>query len=186
MRWLDFVIRSGRAVLCPVYKDTYERRENASAGGPNVARDLRIAWSKDLGRSIDYLETRREIEREKLAYYGLSLGAIDGVVLVAVEPRIKTAVFLAGGFRFVKVPPEIEPINFAPRVTVPVLLAAGRQDFTHPYETAQLPMFRILGTPEKDKRHFVYEGGHVPPRIQPIIKEILDWLDRYLGPVRTR
>ena len=50
----------------------------------------------------------------------------------------------------------------------------------------QKPLFRLLGTPEKDKRHFVFEGGHIAPRIEPIIKEILDWLDRYLGPVRTR
>jgi pimeloyl-ACP methyl ester carboxylesterase len=68
-------------------------------------------------------------------------------------------------------------------VKVPVLFISGRYDFAHPYETAQLPMFRLLGTPEKDKRHYVFEGGHIPPKIQPIIKEILDWLDRYLGPV---
>ena len=152
----------------------------------NFWRDMRIQWSQDLGRSIDYLETRPDIDREKLAFLGTSMGAIDGVILVAVEPRFKAAIFLAGGFRFVKVPPEVDPINFAPRVTIPVLLAAGRQDFQHPYETAQLPMFRLLGTYEKDKKHFVFEGGHVPPKIQPVIKEILDWLDRYLGPVKSR
>jgi len=29
----------------------------------------------------------------------------------------------------------------------------------------------------------VFEGGHIPPRPQLVFKEILDWLDRYLGPV---
>jgi hypothetical protein len=29
----------------------------------------------------------------------------------------------------------------------------------------------------------VLEGGHLPPRPQEVFKEILDWLDRYLGPV---
>ena len=29
----------------------------------------------------------------------------------------------------------------------------------------------------------VGEGGHVPAQIQPVIKEILDFLDRTLGPV---
>jgi dipeptidyl aminopeptidase/acylaminoacyl peptidase len=30
----------------------------------------------------------------------------------------------------------------------------------------------------------IFEGaGHVPPRME-LIREILDWLDRYLGPVR--
>jgi len=44
-------------------------------------------------------------------------------------------------------------------------------------------MFRLLGTPDKDKRHVVFDSGHVlPPDL--LIKEVLDWLDRYLGPVR--
>jgi hypothetical protein len=49
----------------------------------------------------------------------------------------------------------------------------------------QVPLFREFGTPEKDKKHVTFEGGHIPPKIQSLIKEILDWLDRTLGPVRT-
>ena len=79
--------------------------------------------------------------------------------------------------------PEIEPLNFLPRITVPVLLLAGRNDFYYPVETSQAPMFKLLGTPAEHKRHVVFEGaGHVPPRIE-VIRETLDWLDRYLGPV---
>jgi hypothetical protein len=44
---------------------------------------------------------------------------------------------------------------------------------------------RFLGTPEKDKRHIIFEGGHAPLRVQVLIKDILDWFDRYLGPVKT-
>jgi hypothetical protein len=58
----------------------------------------------------------------------------------------------------------------------------GRYDSIFPFESAQDPMFRFLGPPEKYKRHAVFESGHVPPRDQ-MIKETLDWLDRYLGPV---
>jgi hypothetical protein len=42
-----------------------------------------------------------------------------------------------------------------------------------------------IGTPEKDKRHLVVDGGHTPLN-QEIIREMLGWLDRYLGPVKTR
>jgi hypothetical protein len=35
----------------------------------------------------------------------------------------------------------------------------GRYDFRHPLETDQNQMFRLLGTPEKDKRHVLFEGG---------------------------
>ena len=113
----------------------------------------------------------------------MSLGAIDGVPLVAVEERVKAAVLLSGGFRLKRAAPEVDPVNFAPRVKVPVLLMGGRYDFQHPLETAQLPLFAALGTPEKEKKHVIFEGGHVAPRIQPLIREILDWLDRTQGPV---
>ena len=185
IRWIEFVIRSGRALLYPIYKETYERLSPESSRGPNFRRDTVVAWSKDLGRSLDYLETRPEIDRGKLAYYGLSMGAIEGVALVALEDRFRAAVFMAGGFRLSRYPPEIDTINFAPRVKTPVILLGGSQDFVVPVETSQKFLFRLLGTPEKDKRHFIFEGGHVPLRIEPLIKEILDWLDKYLGQVRT-
>ena len=185
-RFFDFVVRSGRAVLLPIYKGTYERRDRSSLGGPNELRDRVIAWSKDLGRSLDYLETRSDIDRGKLAYYGLSMGSITALPVLGVEDRFKAAVLLAGGLPFEPRPPEVEPLNFAPRIRIPVLLLGGRQDFIHPVDTSQIPFFRFLGTPEKDRRHVIFEGGHSPVRVQTLIKDILDWLDRYLGPVRTR
>ena len=39
------------------------------------------------------------------------------------------------------------------------------------------------GTPERDKKHVIFETGHDLPRPDEI-REILDWLDKYLGPVR--
>ena len=93
------------------------------------------------------------------------------------------AVLLAGGFDFAKKMPEVDELNFAPRVKVPTLLVDGRYDEFFPLETSQNVMFRFLGTPEKDKRHAVLEGGHIPPYDQ-MVKEILDWLDKYQGPVK--
>ncbi len=183
---IDFVIRSGRALLHPVYKGTYERRGAPAQGGPNEQRDLVIQWSKDLGRSLDYLETRPDIDRTKFAYYGLSMGSITALPVVAVEDRFKTAILLAGGLPFTRTPPEVDPVNFAPRIRIPVLLLGGRQDFIHPVDSAQVPLVRLLGTPEKDKKHIIFEGGHSPLRVQVLIKDILDWLDRYLGPVQTQ
>ena len=58
----------------------------------------------------------------------------------------------------------------------------GRTDFVDPVETNQLPLFRLLGTPEKDKRHVLFDRGLLGPTHQ-YIKESLDWFDRYLGPV---
>jgi dienelactone hydrolase len=189
-RWFDFVIKSGRAVFLPMYKGTFDRLLDEPAGRgdvfrPSVRRDMVIQWSKDLARSIDYLETRSDVASDKIAFYGFSLGATYAPVLGALEPRLATLVLLAGGLPSSSLPPEIEPVNFAPRVKVPVLMVNGRHDFVNPVETAQVPLFRLLGTPAPRKRHAILEGGHLPPTTHPVIKEILDWLDRQLGPVQA-
>ncbi len=44
-------------------------------------------------------------------------------------------------------------------------------------------MFDLLGTPPEHKRHVIAEGSHYVPR-PVLIRETLDRLDRYLGPVR--
>ena len=182
----DFVIKSGRAVMFPLYKGTYERGDDLKRGFPNITssyRDHVIAWSKDLGRSIDYLETRQDINITKLAYEGISWGAAAGSLLPALEERIKVCVLILPGFYLQKCLPEVAQFNFAPRVKVPVLMLNGRFDSIFPVGTSQEPMFRLLGTPKEHKRRVVYETGHNIPRNE-MIKETLDWLDRYLGPVK--
>jgi eukaryotic-like serine/threonine-protein kinase len=182
----DFVIRSGRALIYPIYKSHYERGDGLEYDDPDETaryRDHVIYWEKDLGRTIDYLETRNDLNLDKLAYYGLSTGAYLGNIFPAVESRIKVAVLLAGGFDFAKKQPEVDEINFAPRVKVPTLMVNGRYDNFFPLETSQNVMFRFLGAPEKHKRHAVLDSGHIPPEDQ-MVREILDWLDKYQGQVK--
>jgi dienelactone hydrolase len=181
MHWADFIIRSGRILVYPVYQGTYERRVTG-ARGPAALRDLVIERGKDLRRTIDYLESRHDVDLSKLGYYGTSLGAQLGPEWLAIEPRLKTGVLMSGGFETWNLLPEIEPMNYTPHVTQPVLMVNGREDFDLPYATAQLPMFKMLGSAQK--RHVVFEGGHVPARPQEPIKAILDWFDQYLGPVK--
>ena len=176
----DFIIRSGRALLYPVYQGTYERRQSAVVGDSG-RRDLQVQWAKDFFRAVDYLETRNDIDMGRLGYYSLSLGAYFGPIPVALEPRVKLAVFASGGMRF-NYPPEIQPANFSPRVKVPVLMVNGRDDFQAPLG-AQQRMYELLGTPLEHKRHVPLEGGHVPSDWRGLIKEVLDWLDKYFGPV---
>ncbi len=180
LRFLDFIIRSGRAILYPVYKGTYERATFEQMG-PLAERELPIAWSRDLGRAIDYLETRSDIDPTRLAFYGVSDGAAAGVILTALEPRLKTAVLQGAGIED-RVEPEIDILNFAPRVRMPTLMLNGRYDFETPFEASQRPLFILLGTPAEHKRHVVLEFGHALV-IEAVAREILPWLDRYLGPV---
>jgi eukaryotic-like serine/threonine-protein kinase len=62
-------------------------------------------------------------------------------------------------------------------------MVAGRSDFLMPVESAQVPLFRLLGPAPEHKRHALFDGGHAPSQLQDVIREILDWFDRYLGPV---
>jgi pimeloyl-ACP methyl ester carboxylesterase len=99
------------------------------------------------------------------------------------EDRIKTLLLITPGFYLQKCLPEVDALNFAPRVRVPVLMLNGRFDSIFPVGSSQEPMFRLLGASKEHKRRVVYETGHDIPRNE-LIKESLDWLDRYLGPVK--
>jgi dienelactone hydrolase len=146
-------------------------------------RDHVVMWTKDASRAIDYAESRQELDHEKLAYYGYSWGAAMGAIVPAVETRFKACVFALGGLEFQRSLPEVDPINFLPRVKQPVLMLNGRYDFFFPVDATQVPFYRMLGTPKDRKKQVIYETGHSVPRNE-LIKETLDWLDRYLGPVK--
>lgn len=183
---IDYIIQSGRAILYPIYKGTFERGDALNSDIPaptSLYRDHVIDWSKDVGRSIDYLETRSDIDTKHLAFYGASWGAAMGFIMPALEPRFKTNVLLVGGFYLQKTLPEVDQINFISRVTIPTLMLNGRYDFFIPMDTAQIPAFQLLGTPAEDKRQVFYNTGHDIPRVE-LIREVLSWLDKYLGPVQ--
>jgi dienelactone hydrolase len=172
-------------VVHPIYKSTYERQDSLRsdyADESNFYKEHVIAWAKDMRRTIDYLATRPDIDTTRLAYYGASWGGYLGGLMPAVEPRFKAAVLLVAGLEYQRGQPEVEPINFLPRITIPVLMLNGQYDHYFPVETAQRPMFRLLGTPPDRKRQVIVEGGHFVPRTE-LVGETLGWLDRYLGPV---
>ena len=147
--------------------------------------DHTIAWSKDLGRSLDYLETRKDIDSAKVAYFGDSLGGTQGALQPAVEKRIKAAILSSGGLHLtIPYLPEADPFNFVSHMTIPVLMLNGRYDASFPLESSQRPLFQFLGTPANDKKHVIYEGGHSAFPRPGAVRESLDWLDKYLGPVR--
>jgi eukaryotic-like serine/threonine-protein kinase len=185
LEYLDFLVRSGRAGACPIYKGTYERGGGSGSQPVNVdqERNQLIQEIKDVSRTIDYLETRSDIDKDRLVFYGYSWGGRVGPIVGAIEPRFRVVILAHGGLPLVKRAPEIDQINFAPRVKMPVLMIDGRYDHVAPVETSQKPLFNFLGTQPKDKLHLVFDGTHAVPR-QDTIRAVLDWLDRYLGPVK--
>ena len=183
-----FVPRSGRALIWPVYQGTLERVGGApQTSSDRALRDLMVQKVNDLQRTLDYLETREDIDSTKLAYLGLSAGSEYGPVYNAIEKRFKVIAYLAGGFddtHMLAEPAEVNPWNYASHVTAPVLMVNGSSDYGLPVDTAQRPMFDLLGTPPEHKRHVLLEGGHLPYDINAMMREILDWFDHYLGAVQ--
>ena len=183
---IDFILKSGRAVIVPIYKGTYERFDSLKSSTPDETvfyKDHVIMWRKDIGRSIDYLETRNDIQLNKIGYLGFSWGGRLGGTFAAIEKRLKVVVLNVGGLKMEKSLPEIDQINFLPRVVQPVLMLNGKHDMFFPVETSQKPMFELLGTPKKDKNLIIYDAGHQVPLIE-LVKESLHWYDKYLGPVK--
>ena len=119
VKFVEFLVKSGHAVLFPVYQGMYQRRATTPPG-PSGERDRVIEQSKDLRRCLDYLETRSDIAHDRIGYCGISDGARLGLILLAEEPRLRVAVLSSGGLSREKKPLEIDEINFAPRVRIPV------------------------------------------------------------------
>jgi pimeloyl-ACP methyl ester carboxylesterase len=185
INFFDYIVQSGRAVLYPVYKGTYERQDKLVLPGTSNQLEHFTERFKDLGRSIDYLATRPDIDSGKLAYLGVSMGTAEGVIYTAlIQDRLRTAVFLDGGFFLYRPPVGADQFDFAPRLKMPVLMVNGRYDYVFPVDKSQTPMFQMLGTPEADKRHVVLDTPHdVSQRRPELVKVVLAWLDKYLGRV---
>jgi hypothetical protein len=181
-----FLVKTGRALVWPVYKGTYERKLQ-----PETAAwqwEPSVQQAKDLSRTIDYLQTRNDLQPAAIGYYGVSWGVgNEALRAVAVEDRIKAAVLVDGGLHpgpFER--PEHDTVHFLPRITIPVLMLNGRYDTFFPPKESQEPMFRLLGTDPARKRYRLSDSSHVSTSTAERIQETVSWLDHYLGPVKRK
>jgi hypothetical protein len=179
---IAFLIKSGRALVWPVYKGMYERKQ------PQVDMfdwEASIQEAKDLSRTIDYLLTRPDaVNAEAIGYYGYSWGAAHAVRALAVENRIKAAVLVDGGLLegpFER--PERDPVHYLPRITIPVLMLNGIYDSLMPVAESQEPMFQLLGTNPAQKRYIASGMGHATAPSAERIEESIAWFDKWLGAV---
>jgi len=133
----------------------------------------------------EYLETRSDIDASHAGFLGISIGAVGQGIVLAVEPRLEAAVLISGGVdRINQLDPMADLMNYAPRITNPVLMINGRMDHISPYATSQKPLFDLLGSENSAKAHIVYDGGHFAYSRNMVARNVTDWFDRYLGPVR--
>ena len=183
-----FVVNSGRALVMPIWAGGYERyspQPRVTAEAMDYERGLSLQWQHDLSTTIDYLESLPDMDAKKIGYFGISRGAsFAGVINLALEPRIHAVVLASGGI-WIHSPlhPMIDLINYAPRITVPVLMLSGRYDHIYPYEQSQKRTFELLGTPAGSKQQIAYDTGHFTLPPNRVAADVSDWFDRYLGRV---
>jgi uncharacterized protein len=154
----------------------------------------------DLRRAIDLLESRQDVDAQRLAFVGLSYGGAMGGLLSGVEDRIKGYVLQVGDGglvtnatgtedteQWLAMPTEvrrswvawmwpIEPIHYVSCASPAALLfQSGTLDTTVPPADAQ--RYQNAGSAPKTIRW--YESGHnLPPQAY---RDQADWLSRIIG-----
>jgi formylglycine-generating enzyme required for sulfatase activity len=177
-------IHAGRAVFVAVIAGMRERDLPLDWVDPEPGtvayRDMMVYDTVDQRRGLDYLATRDDVDMERIACMGLSMGGYD-LITMAVEERFRAVVLLAAGVssqegRTIE---EANPVNFAPYIRGPKLMIHGRYDEGLPLRTRAEPLYRLLCDP---KDLVVLDTGHFPPLDQWVPK-VEEFLDRTFGPV---
>jgi carboxymethylenebutenolidase len=152
----------------------FDRTGTESADRPTIIRNFPL-WMKTLWDAITFIETQPQVDRERIALLGFSLGAYLSLANSAIDPRIKAVVEFFGGM-----PKEM---NLFMRRLCPVLILHGEADATVPVDEAY-KLQRLLekkGIPYEIK---IYEGaghGFEDPAIwQDAGQRSLQFLRRYL------
>lgn len=194
---LDFLLESGRAIVWPILYGTHERYTGAIQAAPTreEAERLRtfelMRHREEIGRLMDYLEGSPLFDGDRVGMLAASGGAIIvSPQLLAAENRFRAVVYLAGGLAAVepyRMPLLLNPNTYWPRLTLPAFFANGRYDIGTrfaPPDSIGGTFYEVFGTPEADKRFAVYEMAHWPFPPLLLARDLLPWLDQYLGPVK--
>jgi formylglycine-generating enzyme required for sulfatase activity/pimeloyl-ACP methyl ester carboxylesterase len=178
---VDFIYRSGRAAIVPVWAGSYRRYVDAGRG--RIAGRA-VPWYADAVRMIDYLETDPSFDAERVAFLGFSYGALFGPVILAMEERFRTGVLISGGiFSTHEIDPTADVTNYAPRIQQPILMVNGRFDPIVPYGLSQQRLLELLPNPGNRQVLFDELGHYGFPRHR-FYRAVTNWLDEQLGPVR--
>ncbi|HEY6843088.1 MAG TPA: SUMF1/EgtB/PvdO family nonheme iron enzyme, partial [Thermoanaerobaculia bacterium] len=183
--WLGPIIRSGRAVFSVELEGFLGRPHppNWVEPPPDSAEfvDLVVQNVTEMRHGLDYLQTRPDIDHDRIGFLAFSAGGGPGMFITALEHRYRAVMFQGTGVtqRDMQSAPAANRVNFVPHINGPKFLLDGRYDEDTPLEAETMPMFHLLREP---KRLQIYDGPHIPPtEIQ--VPAVTKWFDETLGPV---
>lgn len=105
----------------------FDRTGTESADKATILRNFPL-WMKTLWDAISFVETQPQVDRNRIALLGFSLGAYLSLANSAIDPRVKAVVEFFGGM-----PKEM---HLFMRRLCPVLILHGEADQTIPVEEA--------------------------------------------------
>lgn len=123
--------------------------------------------AQDYMRALDYLDTREDINTDKVGAYGLSMGGATTFILTGLDDRIKvavTGVAVVYGNQY----SVVNAYNFTSRIKAkPFLMLMGDSDGYYTPKTAT-QLFNTIGGDSNEL--IIFKGGHkVPPSYIPVI-----------------
>ena len=97
---LDFIIKSGRALVWPAYKGSMNRITDLNISFPSTQDQFRLfrqllsAWTVDTSRAIDYLQSREDMDPDNLFYVGMSYGQLVYPTRPSIRKKIQCSNFI--------------------------------------------------------------------------------------------
>lgn len=137
------------------------------------SRNMLIQSTIDSRRALDFLAQREEIDGDRIAVLGYSMGGMISLYLASLEEHLVAIV--ASAVPTTEQPLPIDHFNFAARTHTTVLLQIGRDDWLSSPEDAR----RLRDLLRSDDRQLIfYDAGHrLPPKFAT---DAAAWLDEKL------
>jgi dienelactone hydrolase len=140
-------VRRGFVVLTIDVPGRGERRKRDKETTANRAAYLAAVFKRgtflqtlgDYSRAVDYLSQRDDVDKGRIGYAGISLGAITGLTYVAHDPRIHAMASIVGGANFL----GMLPIDWDPDV---IEIAKRVDPFYHVALIAPRPLLLLNAT----------------------------------------
>ena len=128
----------------------------------------------DYRRGLDYLDSRAEVDKNRVGMIGYSMGGAQTFLLTAVDPRIRVSVACVPPSSWPQIP--ISPVHYAHGIgDRPFLMLMGRTDPMCPVEHAKQTIGLIPG-PEKNL--IFYDSGH--KLTSDYVQDAVEWFKKYL------
>lgn len=168
----------------------YDYDFDLTAGYRYWSRDIISQTVFDLRRAVDFIQTRDELDHERIGYFGISLGGIIGAVFCSVEERVKVPVIaLAGGNLNLMFGMDafsadtkdylsiIDPINFVGMISPrPLLMINASKDDVIPPLTSKL----LFKAAKKPREIIWYPTKHHDLPIDKAYPDGIHWFNEHL------